>query len=421
MSVRKRTWFTNLQRKKIDPKAKEIAIIKGVPDDWKEYIDRAAELLGIQPQEKWIVDYASNGARHLKTFERKKDADAYEAQVTVDVGKGIHIAPSKSVTVADAGELWIKACEEAELERATVDGYRQHLRLHINPRLGNHKLSTLTVPLMRKFKDTLRTDGRSSTRVRVVMASLSALLADALERGLLATNAVRSMKRERRRRTSKSEQKQKLKVGVDIPTPDEIKRLIPHLDKYRPLLLTAIFTGLRASELRGLRWEDVDLSRAKLEVCQRADRYKKIDKPKSESSERTVPLTPMVVNTLREWKLRCPKGKHGKLEFVFPTGAGEIEYHSNILQRGLEPAQIAAGIVDGKGKPKYALHALRHFYASWCINREKEGGLGLSPKMVQERMGHSSITITMDRYGHLFPSDDNGSEMEKAAKGLMPV
>ena len=416
MSVRKRTWFTNLQRKKIDPKAKEIAIIKGVPDDWKEYIDRAAELLGIQPQEKWIVDYASNGARHLKTFERKKDADAYEAQVTVDVGKGIHIAPSKSVTVADAGELWIKACEEAELERATVDGYRQHLRLHINPRLGNHKLSTLTVPLMRKFKDDLRTDGRSSTRVRVVMASLSALLADALERGLVATNAVRSMKRERRRRTSKSEQKQKLKVGVDIPTPDEIKRLIPHLDKYRPLLLTAMFTGLRASELRGLRWEDVDLSRAKLEVCQRADRYKKIDKPKSESSERTVPLTPMVVNTLREWKLRCPKGKHGKLEFVFPTGAGEIEYHSNILQRGLEPAQIAAGIVDGKGKPKYALHALRHFYASWCINREKEGGLGLSPKMVQERMGHSSITITMDRYGHLFPSGDDGAELAKAEK-----
>src|SRR5215467_12021128 len=123
-----------------------------------------------------------------------------------------------------------------------------------------------------------------------------------------------------------------------------------------------------------------------------------------------------VVNTLREWKLRCPKGKHGKLEFVFPTGTGEIEYHSNILQRGLEPAQIAAGIVDGKGKPKYALHALRHFYASWCINREKDGGLGLSPKMVQERMGHSSITITMDRYGHLFPSGDDVAELAKAEK-----
>jgi integrase len=369
-----------------------------------------------EAKEAWIVDYAVNGSRHIETFARKKDADAREAQVTVDVGKGVHIAPSKSITVADAGELWIKACEEAELERATIDGYKQHLRLHINPRLGSYKLSTLTVPLMRKFKDDLRTDGRSSTRVRVVMASLSALLADALERGLVATNAVRSMKRENKRR-SKKEQKRKLKVGVDIPSPDEIKRLIAHLpDKYRPLLLTATFTGLRASELRGLRWEDVDLPHAKLHVRQRADRYNKIDKPKSESSERAVPLLPMVANTLREWKLRCPKGEHGKLEFIFPTGTGEIEYHSNILQRGLEPAQIAAGIVDDKGKPKYALHALRHFYASWCINREKEGGLELPLKMVQERLGHATLAMTADRYGHLFPSSDDGAELAKAEK-----
>ena len=378
----------------------------------REWITRKGE-----HQEAWIVDYAVNGSRHLKTFKLKKDADNYAAQVTVDVGKGIHIAPSKSVTVAEAGEKWIRACEEAELERATINNYRQHLRLHINPRLGSYKLSTLTVPLMRKFKDDLRiADGRSSTRVRVVMASLSTLLADALERGLVATNVVRSMKKERTRR-SKKEQKQRLKVGVDIPTPDEIKRLIAHLpDKYRPLLLTAIFTGLRASELRGLRWEDVDLPHAKLHVRQRADRFNKIDKPKSESSERTVPLMPMVVNTLREWKLRCPKGDHGKLEIVFPTGTGEIEYHSNILRRGLEPAQIAARIVDGKGKPKYALHALRHFYASWCINREKDGGLELPLKMVQERMGHSTLAMTADRYGHLFPSGDDGAELAKAEK-----
>src|SRR6516165_8767018 len=96
--------------------------------------------------------------------------------------------------------------------------------------------------------------------------------------------------------------------GLDV-------RFVHLPDKYRPLLLTAIFTGLRASELRGLRWEDVDLPHAKLHVRQRADWYNKIDKPKSESSERTVPLTPIVVNTLREWKLRCPKGEHGKLEF----------------------------------------------------------------------------------------------------------
>jgi len=371
-------------------------------------------------KEAWIVDYAANGSRHLKTFERKKDADAYEAQVSVDVGKGIHIAPSKSVTVVEAGALWIKACEGDELERASIDAYRQHLQLHIKPYLGAYKLSQLSVPLVRKFKDDLRADKRSPAMVKRVIGSLGSLLGDALERGLVATNAVRSMKRERKRgkeRQAERRQKGKLKVGVDIPAPDEIRRLISHLpDKWRPLLLTAIFTGLRASELRGLRWEDVDLRHNRLHVRQRADRYKKIGKPKSESGERAVPLPPMVVNTLREWKLKCPKSEHG---IVFPTGAGEIEYHSNIVNRGLGPAQIVAKIVTKGGKPKYpGLHSLRHFYASWCINREKDGGLELPLKMVQERLGHSTLAMTADTYGHLFPNADDGTELAKAEKAF---
>jgi integrase len=380
-----------------------------------------------EAKEAWIVDYSVNGSRHIETFERKKDADAYEAKVTVDVGKGIHIAPSRSVGVAEAGELWIKACEGDELERASIDAYRQHLRLHIKPYLSHCKLSQLSVPLVRKFKDDLRADKRSPAMVKRVIGSLGALLGDALERGLVATNVVRAMKRERKRgkdRQAERRQRGKLKVGVDIPTPDEIKRLIAHLrefglkyspqDKWRPLLLTAIFTGLRASELRGLRWDDVDLRHAKLHVRQRADRYQQIGKPKSESGERVIPLPPMIVNTLREWKLRCPKGDHG---LVFPTSAGEIEYHSNIVHRGLGPAQIAAKIVTKDGRPKYpGLHSLRHFYASWCINREKDGGLELPLKMVQERLGHSTLAMTADTYGHLFPNGDDGTELAKAER-----
>ena len=112
-------------------------------------------------------------------------------------------------------------------------------------------------------------------------------------------------------------------------------------------------------------------------------------KPKSEAGERTIPLPPMLVNTLREGKAKCPKGALG---LAFPSGAGKIEDHANILHRGFEPAQIAAKVVDEKGRPKYALHALRHFYASWCINRKKDGGLELPMKIVQERLGHSRST-----------------------------
>src|SRR5262249_36919423 len=97
---------------------------------------------------------------------------------------------------------------------------------------------------------------------------------------------------------------------------------------------------------------------------------------------------------LREWKLQCPRGRHN---LVFPTGSGTVESLSNIHQRGYKPAQIAAGIVTKDGKPKYNFHALRHFYASWIIDR------GFELKRAQELMGHASIKMTADTYAALFP------------------
>ena len=73
-------------------------------------------------------------------------------------------------------------------------------------------------------------------------------------------------------------------------------------------------------------------------------------------------------------------------------------------------------MADGKGEPKYSMHALRHFYASWCINRREDGGLELPPKTVQARLGHASIVMTLDIYGHLFPSGDDGTELAAAAR-----
>jgi len=176
---------------------------------------------------------------------------------------------------------------------------------------------------------------------------------------------------------------------------------------------------LRISELRGLKWDSVDLKGAKLHVRGRADKYKEIAQPKSAAGERTLPLPPMLMNTLREHQLKS-KFKT-KDDFVFPTNKGKVQDYGNILHRGFEPALVEAGLVDKHGKPKYAIHAVRHFYASWCINREKDGGLELPLKMVSERMGHSSIAITANVYGHLFPSGDDGAELKKAEQKLLPV
>jgi integrase len=374
-----------------------------------------------ETREAWVVDYVDqHGERHLKTFARRRDADIYHATVVTDVRAGVYTADSRSATIASAGQLWIASSEAAGLERVTIEAYRQILANHIIPLMGTTKLSQLSVPLARAFEDRLRAD-RSSTTVNKALGALGAILADAEERGLVAQNVVRSLRSRRRRgkqRHAEQRRNGRLTIGVDIPSPDEVRAIVTHVaDRWRPLLLTAIFTGLRASELRGLRWPDVDLKRGELQVRQRADRYNVMGSLKSMSAGRTIPLPPMLVNVLRAWKLACPKGELG---LVFPNGIGRIETRNNIAERGLIPTMIAAGIVDNNGRAKYTgLHSLRHFYASWCINRRVDGGLELPLKLVQARLGHASIQMTADRYGHLFPRGDDGAELAAAEKAFL--
>jgi integrase len=363
-----------------------------------------------EPKEAWIVDYTDgDGDRHIETFERKKDADARHAEVTVEVDRGIHTAKGRSITLAAAAEDWIKFVTREKRERATIASYQQHVTKHINPRLGASKLAALTTPRIEKFRDDLLAS-MSRALAKKVLGSLKSILKDAKRRGNVAQNVAADV------RVDMSGRKGKLKIGADIPTRDEVRRILEAAREgyARAFLMTAAFSGLRASELRGLRWEDVDLKRSVLHVRQRADRYNTIGQPKSHSGERDVPIGPMVVNTVRQWKLACPKG-----DLVFPTSKGTIENHSNIVQRILMPTQIAAGVVTKDGKPKYpGLHALRHFYASWCINRRQDGGLELPPKSVQARLGHASIVMTLDRYGHLFPSQDSGTELAEAERAV---
>jgi integrase len=158
-----------------------------------------------------------------------------------------------------------------------------------------------------------------------------------------------------------------------------------------------------------------------------ADRFNEIGPPKSESGERTVPVPPLVANALKEWKLKCPKGELG---LAFPNASGGVESHRCLRALGLMPTMVRAGVTadsgerDEEGQPiltaKYTgLHALRHFYASWLINRAADGGLGLPLKVVRERMGHASVVMTSDVYGHLFPRGDDEDEMAAAERALL--
>jgi integrase len=386
VSVRKRTWTTRGKQEDGTPVSREA----------------------------WIVDYVDqNGKRHIKSFKRKKEADAYHATVQVDVAKGVHTAPSQSITVERAAENWLTYVELEGRERSTLAQYRTHLN-HINPRFGSTKLAKLTTPLIHQFRDDLVRD-LSRPLASKVLVSLKSILKDARRRGNIANNPAEGVSVGADKRG-----KRKLKVGVDIPAPAEIRRILDAADPHwRAILVTAAFTGLRASELRGLPWANVDLTRhPSIHVRQRADAWGKIGRPKSAGSERNVPIGPFLVNVLKQWKLKA-----GQQTLVFPAADGGAENIDQIVRYGFWKAQTAADVTVGTGakaRPKYqGLHALRHFYASWCINRRQDGGLELPLKMVQERLGHASITLTADTYGHLFPAKDDSAELAAAEQALL--
>jgi integrase len=364
-----------------------------------------------ESREAWLVNYTDqDGARRIETFDRRRDAEARHAEIQINLRTGTHTAVSASPTVGEAAQDWLTAVELRGRERATLKGYREHVELHINPALGSLKLATLTAPRVVAFVEALQRR-KSRPLARKVLTSLKSILRDAQRRGNVAQNVATAVSIEPDRR------RKQLRIGVDIPTPDEIRRILTAVPRWRPLLVTAVFSGLRASELRGLRWDDIDLKRGELHVRQRADRYNAIGKPKSRAGSRTLPIGPMVVNTLRQWKLGRPA-----CELVFGTSSGRPMGHTNLVRSALLPAQVAAGVVSTNGQAKYTgLHALRHFYASWCINRKTDGGLELPAKVVQARLGHGSIVMTLDTYGHLFPSSDDGAELAAAERGLFGV
>lgn len=381
----------------------------------------------------WQADYRDGeGKRRSKQFPAKREASNWLDQAKGQIRAGIHVADSASITVKEAASLWIAAGATDRLERTTVRQREQHARLHIVPLIGAIKLTQLTTPRIEAFKDEL-VETRSRAMARAVLTSLKGVLALARRRGLIGHNPAEATRIGKRRHEDEREivipskdviRDMVLKSAEQFPLARRIsgrwvagkgrqERMVPI--PWRALLITAIFTGMRASELRGLCWHNVDLKAGVIRVRQRADRYQRLGPPKTGAGRRDIPLAPIVINTLREWCLVCPKTE---TRLVFPSESGNVIGHTNLLRQGFYPLLKACGLMaEGATEPPFTFHILRHAAASLFIEQ------GWSPKKVQTVMGHSSITVTYDIYGHLFPNpeDDQQAMAQLQARLLSAV
>ncbi|RTL95464.1 site-specific integrase [Ancylobacter aquaticus] len=350
----------------------------------------------------WQADYVDGGGkRRHRQFTTKKEADSFLVHARGEVSRGIHTAESASITLADAGERWLAKCAEVGLEQMTVERYRSTFEHHVKPKLGKTKLSKIGAPMIQSAVDEVAAI-LSRSSARKALSCITSVFAQAMRDGRASHNPAREVKLPHARRSG---------PHIEMPTKAELAAILKHTPaRWKPFIRTAMLTGMRSSELRGLLWSDVNLDAGMIHVRRRVDRKGSFGPPKSKAGTRDIPLSQTSVTGLKAWKLQCPNGALG---LVFPNASGRIEEHTNILNRVFWPAQIKAGVtvmrdaLGDDGNPiqvpdaKFSLHALRHTAAALFIEQ------GFPPKKVQALMGHSSIQMTFDLYGYLFPSDDD--------------
>ena len=161
---------------------------------------------------------------------------------------------------------------------------------------------------------------------------------------------------------------------------------------------TALYAGLRYGELRALRWENVDLARGSIRVSESWDDRDGLIEPKTRTSRRAVPIPAALREALLDHKISATATDDSRLVFATPTGR---PFAANVVYRRADKAWASAGLPG-----RLRLHQARHSYASFMI------AAGINAKTLSTYMGHSSIKVTFDTYGHLMP----GSEAEVAER-----
>ncbi|TDI94732.1 MAG: site-specific integrase [Caldithrix sp.] len=185
------------------------------------------------------------------------------------------------------------------------------------------------------------------------------------------------------------------KKRADIPPLEDVRGLLEYapVNLWRPILFVAAMCGLRAGEIRALQWSNIDVERGIISVTRSADIYSQVYPPKSEAGTRDIPVPRIVLKELKLWKMAS---KPNKENLVFPNTVGNLMAPSSIHQNFWKKALRDLGLVTEDGKGKFRFHDLRHVAASLYIKS------GAQPKKLSVIMGHSSIKITFDLYGHLW-------------------
>lgn len=333
------------------------------------------------------IGQGSEGNRKRRTLygKTKKEVQVKLARLKSDSLLGISLEP-QNIKIHDFLERYLRDVARPAITPKTYIGYEGTVRNHINPYIGGLKLTKITPLQIQALYTQLEDDGRSPHIRRQVNAFLHQAFKKAEEWQIIIRNPCSAVVKPK-----------VSKAKMRILTPEQVNAFLTVAREHRlyALFVLAVTTGMRQGELFGLEWWHIDFKSWSISVQQSIQEVKGeliVGEPKTSSSKRSISISEVDVAALKEHRKRLlAEGNIGS-QFLFCDTIGGPLRRSNFIRKSFKPLLKKADV------PDIRFHDLRHTSASLLI------GQGINAKVIQERLGHSSITVTMDTYGHLLPN-----------------
>ncbi|MCU0269063.1 MAG: site-specific integrase [Acidimicrobiales bacterium] len=346
-----------------------------------------------RPNGQWRARYRDKLNReHARHFARKADAEAWLQQEMTSLHLGSWTDPRLGrTTFADVAERWLGTV--ADRKPSTVAGYESILAKHLLSHFGAYAVADVDTTEVRSFVAGMFAAGSSYSTVRNALGVLRQVFRTAVESRLIAASPVAEVRLDRGKGRAAAKKRADERVYLTDAQVHELAEVMP--EPYGLLVRFAAYTGLRAGEVAALRVDDLDLEARRVTVARAVKEVHGalVEGLPKNGLSRTVSLPGFLVAELRAYLVAT--GYRGA-DLLFRSERGGPLRHSNFYRRTFRPVAERAGMPEG-----LRFHDLRHTCAALLI------AAGAHPKAIQERLGHSSIEVTMDTYGHLYEDADD--------------
>ena len=334
---------------------------------------------------RYRVMWRDDGKQRSKTFNDRLEAKAEALKIE----KGERVV-SGDRTFGELAKRFLRDCD-SDVKASTLAFYKQALDNHLLSVWQNKKLSKLRKMHVIELKAPLQ-DSLSASTARNILVVATRVLNHGIDLEWLKSNVAAQVRKPKVK-------KREIRILSEVEQRELIKVTKPG---YKMLFHLALHSGLRKGELLGLQWESVDLDTGTIYVREQFS-HGAVTTPKTDAGLRYVPIDPETMKQLKRWRAVARRAVDS-LDLVFPTSTGHHQSASNVNSRGFKPTLKRAGLPSS-----IRFHDLRHTYASMAI------AAGVPLNDVKMVLGHSSISVTADIYGHLVDSSHDRIRLAFAA------